>query len=80
MLEKSKGGNLTIPCGYQCTAIALAVILFTVGNHVPSLRNWSANVVDEVMMRGHNLYEQILTESGNPSPRQKIGFNISGHM
>jgi len=55
--------------GYQCTAIALAVILFTVGNHVPSLRNWSVNIVDEVMMRGHNLYEQILTESGNPSPR-----------
>jgi len=53
---------------------------FTVGNHVPSLRNWSANVVDEVMMRGHNLYEQILTESGNPSPRYLGHWELSSAL
>jgi len=36
---------------------------------VSSLRNWSVNILDEVMMRGNNLDEKILTESGNQSAR-----------
>ena len=54
--------------GYQCTAVALVAILFASCNVLPSDRIWSSHDIDLILNRGHDVYEQIIAESGNLIP------------
>ena len=64
-----QGQILSNAAGFQCTAIALAVIFLIASSRVPNPTVWDANVVDTVLSVGHRFYEQIISASGDHTPR-----------
>lgn len=64
-----QGQILSNAAGFQCTAIALAVIFLITSSRVPNPTVWDPNVVDTVVSVGHRFYEQIISASGDHAPR-----------
>ena len=56
--------------GFQCTAIALYALLVvsTLGPHSYETI-YSAHTIDAIVGNGHHMYEEILYQSNNPTPR-----------
>ena len=63
-----QGQILSNAAGFQCTAIALAVIFLIMSSRVPNPTVWDANVVDTVLSVGHRFYEQLFQRLGITRP------------
>lgn len=54
--------------GFRCTAIALYALLTIFSIH-PNLDTVTPELIDYIVLNGHQMYHQIITESNNQMPR-----------
>ena len=54
--------------GFQCTAIALYALI-TVFSMKPHTGIYSPDSIDNIVLNGHQMYEQIILQSKNQTPR-----------